>query len=227
MSGPNDNDEQNGERWRVPSEIREIAGVALWKSTGDGIYMNEEAKYVVDKTGWNEGPWTSEPDKVNWTTKAGLPGMIVRNSLGNLCGYAAVTKDHPWFERGYSHGDYPESPEGLIRVHGGLTYSEKCAGNICHVPALGIRTPVEHICVPGPKTAAEGAAVAFGFVGMGREIQLREEEKEIVHMQCEMARQWSGDDPGECPFCGDPWEIVRPGKSQATCDCQEEDPTDE
>ena len=30
------------------------------------------------------------------------------------------------------------------------------------------------------------------------------------------------EDPGECPICQKPWELVRPGKSQPTCDCQDE-----
>ncbi len=29
------------------------------------------------------------------------------------------------------------------------------------------------------------------------------------------------EDPGTCPDCGRPWEIVRPGKSQPTCDCND------
>lgn len=29
------------------------------------------------------------------------------------------------------------------------------------------------------------------------------------------------EDAGECIECGKPWELVRPGKSQPTCDCQD------
>jgi len=29
-------------------------------------------------------------------------------------------------------------------------------------------------------------------------------------------------DPGYCPYCGEPWVWVRPGKSQPTCDCQDD-----
>lgn len=32
---------------------------------------------------------------------------------------------------------------------------------------------------------------------------------------------WANEDPGECARCGHPFEWVRPGKSQPTCDCWE------
>lgn len=44
---------------------------------------------------------------------------------------------------------------------------------------------------------AAGAAAMGGLISMGIEINLREQEKEVIHMQLEMARQWSGDDPPE------------------------------
>lgn len=94
--------------------------------------MSERAEWKVDRTNWAAGPWDGEPDKMNWTTKAGLPGMIVRNQSGALCGYVAVTKDHPWFEKHYGEG-----PETTLEVHGGITYSKKCVGPICHVPEPG------------------------------------------------------------------------------------------
>lgn len=86
--------------------------------------------HVIDKTGWPDGPWMTEPDKRNWITKAGLDGMIVRNRLGALCGYVAVPNGHPLYGADYNHID------GL-RAHGGLTYTDKCADHICHVPEPG------------------------------------------------------------------------------------------
>jgi len=83
----------------------------------------------VDRSKWPKGPWDDEPDKMNWTTKAGLPGMIVRSEImGNLCGYAAVPSSHPW------HGLTFRDAKILMRisVHGGLTYSAPCEGRICH-----------------------------------------------------------------------------------------------
>ncbi len=92
-----------------------------------------QAEYKVDRTGWPDGPWTTEPDKVQWHTRAGLPGLVVRNKhSGSLCGYAAVLPGHPLYEKPYQEVDG-------IDVHGGLTYSAFCMenGHICHVPEPG------------------------------------------------------------------------------------------
>lgn len=110
---------------------------------------NDELEVKVDRTGWDPGPWDSEPDKLNWRTRAGLPGMIVRNRQGALCGYVAVTKGHPCFERSYS-STYEAGPDGepdfarplpnpvdALSVHGGITYGDKCQHAICHVPEPG------------------------------------------------------------------------------------------
>lgn len=99
--------------------------------------MSEQTELKIDRTGWGPGPWDGEPDKLTWKTEAGLPGMIVRNRLGGLCGYVAVTKEHPLFAVEYNAGEWPNSPEARFSVHGGLTYSDKCSGNICHVPEPG------------------------------------------------------------------------------------------
>ena len=32
---------------------------------------------------------------------------------------------------------------------------------------------------------------------------------------------WTEEDPGSCPYCNEPWELVRPGKSQPVCECQD------
>lgn len=100
--------------------------------------MSTEQDYKVERPDWcPPGPWMTEPDKVVWKTAAGLPGMIVRSRSGNLCGYVAVAEGHPLFGVGYSDGDSVDALDCQIRVHGGLTYSNKCAGNICHVPEPG------------------------------------------------------------------------------------------
>lgn len=54
--------------------------------------MRYFAYHTVDKAGWGPGPWQSEPDKMQGP---GLPCLIVRNSLGALCGYAGVSPGHP------------------------------------------------------------------------------------------------------------------------------------
>lgn len=91
--------------------------------------MNEKTEpYVVDRTGWNPGPWEGEPDRVDFE-HAGLPCLMLRHPwYGNWCGYAAVPPGHPL----YRAAIYPD-----IEVHGGLTYAHLCGGYICHVPKPG------------------------------------------------------------------------------------------
>jgi hypothetical protein len=82
------------------------------------------------KAGWPAGPWTDEPDRVEFE-HAGLPCLILRNRMGTLCGYAAVAPGHPW------HGKRYDADEVDVDVHGGLTYSDKCRDQICHVAKPG------------------------------------------------------------------------------------------
>lgn len=35
------------------------------------------------------------------------------------------------------------------------------------------------------------------------------------------ATDWTDEDPGNCIHCGQAYELVRPGKSQPTCTCNE------
>ena len=86
-------------------------------------------EYKVDRTGWPSGPWDNEPDRKEFE-HAGLPCIVVRTRDGKLCGYVAVPPGHPL--HGENYNDVPS-----IRVHGGLTYSEKCQGHVCHVPKPG------------------------------------------------------------------------------------------
>lgn len=100
--------------------------------------MSNGSEYKIERPDWwPAGPWMTEPDKLVWKTSAGLTGMLIRTRSGHLCGYVAVDKSHPWHGRSYGDGEYPDSPEGQIRVHGGLTYASECAGHICHVPEPG------------------------------------------------------------------------------------------
>lgn len=90
-----------------------------------------DGEWKVDRTHWPPGPWNDEPDREEWKTKTGLPGLIVRNGLGGLCGYVAVPPGHPL------HGKDYDAPD--VRVHGGLTFAAGCRedGPICHKPAPG------------------------------------------------------------------------------------------
>lgn len=84
-----------------------------------------------DRSSWAEGPWDNEPlDRVEWRHESGLPLLITRNGAGGWCGYVGVPPGHDLYEVDYSE------VRGL-EVHGGLTYSAKCAGHICHVAQPG------------------------------------------------------------------------------------------
>lgn len=95
-----------------------------------------EYRDVIDKSAWGTGPWSDEPDKMQWPDEAtGLPCLIVRNRYGALCGYVGVPSGHPWHGRGYD--------DVTADVHGGLTFAGPCSpeedetSGICHIPAVG------------------------------------------------------------------------------------------
>ncbi len=83
---------------------------------------------MIDKSGWGPGPWQAEPDHAEFRHR-GLACLIHRNQWGVWCGYVGAPPGHPWHG-----GGYDEVPAD---VHGGLTYSSACAGDICHVPLPG------------------------------------------------------------------------------------------
>ncbi len=87
-----------------------------------------ETKTTIDKSKWGNGPWQSEPDHANFE-HAGLPCMIHRGRAGAWCGYVAVDENHPAFGIHYS--------EIYVDIHGGLSYSDHCQGELCHVPKPG------------------------------------------------------------------------------------------
>lgn len=88
---------------------------------------------LVSRDNFHSGPWDSEPDKIQWTDKAtGLPCLIVRNDMGALCGYVGLPKDHPLFSK-----DYDTPGCRSLTVHGGLTYSNFCSGDVCHTVEPG------------------------------------------------------------------------------------------
>jgi hypothetical protein len=110
----------------------------------------ETKKWDVDKSTWGEGPWQHEPDRLEWR-HAGLPCLARRGPMGQWCGYAAVSPGHPLHGVAYSTehdavrelvdhfqlAAYACSPDGILNVHGGITYSDFCHDDICHVPAPG------------------------------------------------------------------------------------------
>ena len=83
----------------------------------------------ITKSDWGEGPWQSEPDRLEFH-HAGLPCIVLRHpELGHFCGYAAVPPGHP------AHGKDYDSVG--VEAHGGLTYADRCSGQVCHVPQAG------------------------------------------------------------------------------------------
>lgn len=81
---------------------------------------------------------------------------------------------------------------------------------------------------------AEGAAVAFGLMGMAEAIRvwwfgnpnkygLHACQHGLFAPPCPECWPVDDDDPGSCGYCGQPMELVRPGKSQPTCECQNEE----
>ncbi len=95
----------------------------------------------IDKAPWGDGPWQSEPDKVQWVDKeTGLDCLAVRHERsGHWCGYVGVPEEHPDFGKAYDTLN-----EAEVEVHGGATFSDTCQEDenaedrgICHIPLPG------------------------------------------------------------------------------------------
>ncbi len=100
--------------------------------------METKEYRTIDRTekGWPQGPWDSEPDKMQWPDAAtGLPCLAVRHErMGHWCGYVGVPEGHPKFGASYNDVD--------VEVHGGLTFAAACRPGaedkaVCHVPGPG------------------------------------------------------------------------------------------
>lgn len=136
--------------------------------------MSIATENKIDRSNWAAGPWDNEPDRIEWKTEAGLPGLMVRVSHGAWCGYVAVTKDHPLYGKSYGDEDVD-----ALSVHGGITYGDKCQGNVCHVPAPGEPDDVWWLgfdCVhggdlaPGMESNLRGLGGMFSFGDLGRRV---------------------------------------------------------
>lgn len=74
------------------------------------------------------GPWTNEPDRVQWTAH-GLDCLAQRNSRSGVwCGYVGVGPNHPWYATAYNQYTDEENYNPVIaaHAHGGLTFSDFC-----------------------------------------------------------------------------------------------------
>lgn len=90
-----------------------------------------------------EGPWDDEYDKMQWVDPVtDLDCMILRNRMGNLCGYVGVPESYPGF------GEDAEFVDLRHYVHGGITFTGRCVEEgdteerICHIPFEGRPDPV-------------------------------------------------------------------------------------
>lgn len=111
-----------------PELLPEGATLIDWKLTPE-IY----AKRSPDWRQWGPGAWEDEPDRIEWRSPGStLPRMALRGPLGAWCGYVGVPEGHPCFGKSWE-----DKATEYLNVHGGLTYGERCSGNICHVPQPG------------------------------------------------------------------------------------------
>lgn len=73
----------------------------------------------IDKTKYEIGEWTNEPDYMEWNCPiSGYKSFIRRSFKMHLCGYVELKPDHPFYIFSRS------SIEDIISVHGGITYHE-------------------------------------------------------------------------------------------------------
>lgn len=100
---------------------------------------NSRTWTTVDKDGWGDGEWQSEPDKAQWVdANTGYACLIVRGPSGALCGYVGVPQGHAVHKLDYDHGALYD-----IETHGGLTFSDECqptddpSEHVCHIPEPG------------------------------------------------------------------------------------------
>ncbi len=99
----------------------------------------EKTASFVDKSTWGDGPWQSEPDRLEFRVPElpTLACLMVRGPMGSWCGYVGVPPGHP------AHGK--DDGELDLKVHGGLTYAAPCMVEsargpealVCHVPQPG------------------------------------------------------------------------------------------
>jgi hypothetical protein len=89
-------------------------------------------EYKIDRAGWPAGEWDTEADRYEWRSRE-LPCLILRNSMGGLCGYVGIPAGHPWHVQPSS-----DDLDSVVSVHGGITFMHRgCSENVCHVPQPG------------------------------------------------------------------------------------------
>jgi hypothetical protein len=139
--------------------------------------MSEHVIREVDRSKWKRGEWDSEPDRVDFV-HAGYACFLLRGPVGSWCGYVGVPNTHPAYGVEYNNYDHPVSN---LDVHGGLTYSDKCGGAICHVPEPGMPDDVWWF---GFDTAhhMDITPMEFGFMGHGTYKNVEYVTNEVQHL---------------------------------------------
>lgn len=147
-----------------------------------------QVEYIVDRSKWRSGPWDGEPDRIEWKTDAGLPALMVRQrNHGAWCGYVAVAPDHSL--HGKSLVDC-----GQFEVHGDITYSKACHGDVCHVPEpcepdnvwwLGFDCAHIHDTTPKPIAVPSYGLIFGGFDDLGSPGGDDENYRDVAYVQAE------------------------------------------
>jgi hypothetical protein len=89
------------------------------------------AKDLVDKSSWPVGPWSSEPDFVEWVDEVTEYRCLIQRvpELGHLCGYVGVREDHMLY--GMTANDRIEAARANIELRDNLgifdIVSEACS----------------------------------------------------------------------------------------------------
>jgi hypothetical protein len=132
----------------------------------------------VDRTGWPPGPWDNEPDRIEWIDEAtGQPCLMRRNGWGAWCGYTAVNPGHPL--HGVDYSELWERHDPQLDVHGGITYTAFCHGEICHIPQPGEPDDVFWWGFD----CAHGFDLAPGLVAKGYALGGREAYRDVAYVR--------------------------------------------
>jgi len=119
---------------------------------------------IYDKSRWGKGEWNQEPDRVDFI-HAGFSCFILRNVMGNWCGYVGVPSNHSCYEK--------QCDDVLVEIHGGLTYAEKCSPPICHIPKEGMPEDVWWL---GFDTAHSGDLFPTSIINLFNDVVYRNQE---------------------------------------------------
>jgi hypothetical protein len=160
--------------------------------------MSELPELVIDKSTWGDGPWQSEPDRVDFVAHGFACLMLRHPRAGSWCSYVAVPREHPAYEKDPSDLD--------LSYHFPLNYGAKCGGYICHVPEPGMPDDVwwlggdfDHMFDLAPARIAREKALGMpdfslfadtaGFVDVYRDVAyVRAVTERLAEQLAEMGR---------------------------------------